>query len=84
MGQNGHGSLSYRTSRRAQLQRAIGDLGEVLERKSRGGGRFPAAGWYADIAGELHYLGDHQGVAFVTIARLVEAADELEDEPAPS
>jgi hypothetical protein len=71
-----HGSLSYSTSRRAQLQRALGDLGEVLDRVNRGGGEFPAAGWYCRIGDGVLYLGDHTGVAFVTIAKLQEPEDE--------
>lgn len=68
----GVSSLSYSSSRRAQLQRELGDIGEVLPRVSRGGGEFPAAGWYARIGDELLYLGDHTAVAFVQIAKLLE------------
>lgn len=67
-----HGSLAYRTSRQAQLQRELGELGDVLPRIARGGGEFRAAGWYARVDGTLIYLGDHFGVAYVTIAKLLE------------
>lgn len=64
-------SLAH-ASRRAQLQHALGDVGEVLPRRARGGEGFRAAGWYAKVGEELVYLGDHTGVAYVTIARLLE------------
>ena len=56
-------------TRRAELQAALGALGEVHPRRARGDEDHPAAGWYATIAGELVFLGDHTHVAFVTIAR---------------
>lgn len=59
-------------SRTAQLQRMLGDLGEVLPRFARGTPDHPAAGWYARMTdGKLLYLGDHTGVAFATIANLL-------------
>lgn len=72
-------SYGERASRQAQLQRALGDWGEVLPRVARGGGQYSAAGWYARIDGELFYLGDHTGVAFVTIARLIETLEAAEE-----
>lgn len=65
-------SLSYSASRKSQLQRELGDIGEVLPRVARGGGRYSAQGWYAEIAGELVFLGDHFNVALTTIARMLE------------
>lgn len=45
----------------------------MLPRVQRGGGVYPAAGWYARFPdGEQVYLGDHINVALVTIARLTE------------
>lgn len=70
--------MSDSGSHRMQLQRALGDLGEVLPRVPRGGGVHPAAGWYADIGGELIFLGDHTGVAFVAVHELVMAGAAAE------
>lgn len=80
-----HRSASYTLSRQAQLQRALGDIGTVLPRVARGGGEFSAAGWYARIGDEpppaaaddraLVYLGDHTGVAYVTIDKLTSPDD---------
>lgn len=46
----------------------LGDRGEVLPRISRGDARHPSAGWYAVIDEEEVFLGDHTGIAFVTIS----------------
>jgi hypothetical protein len=64
------------TSRRAALQRALGDAGTVLARIDRGHGPYKAAGWYALINGQLVYLGDHTGIAFVEIETLLAASKE--------
>jgi hypothetical protein len=58
-------------SQRAQLQRALGDAGEVLARVERGSTNRPAQGWYAVVKGEEVFLGDHVAVGFVTIARML-------------
>lgn len=59
-------------SRRAELQRLIGDAGVILERQKRGTPERPAAGWYArlEASGELVYLGDHTLLAVRTIDAL--------------
>jgi hypothetical protein len=67
-------SFGKTASHQAQLQRALGELGEVLPRVFRGSSEFPAAGWYARVDGEAHFLGDHTGLAFVSIAKLAEKA----------
>ena len=61
-------SFAATASRRDQLQRMLGERGEVLPRISRGTPEHPAAGWYARIDGEEVYLGDHTGIAFASIA----------------
>jgi hypothetical protein len=58
-------------SRRAELQRLIGDAGVILERQKRGTPERPAAGWYARLGtGELVFLGDHTLLAVRTIDSL--------------
>jgi hypothetical protein len=69
-------SFAATASRRAQLQRMLGDRGEVLPRISRGTAEHPAAGWYATIDGEEVYLGDHAGIAFATIANRLNGKDQ--------
>jgi hypothetical protein len=65
-------SFSIHASRRDQLQRMLGDDGEVLPRVSRGSSEFPAAGWYARVkTGKLEYLGDHFEIAIQKIAELI-------------
>lgn len=59
-------------SRRAELQRMLGELGEVLPRQVHGTPERPAQGWYAQLADEVVFLGDYTGIAYLTIARLRE------------
>jgi len=64
-------SFAYKASRQAQLQRMLGDRGEVLPRVARGTAQHPAQGWYARLAsGKLLYLGDHFPIACGTITSL--------------
>jgi hypothetical protein len=64
-------SFSKAASRQAQLQRELGELGEVLPRRPRGEGRYRAAGWYTKLAdGKVFFLGDNTIVALQTIAKL--------------
>lgn len=62
----------HKASRRAQLQRQLGEIGTVLERVPRAGGRYRWQGWYAEIGGELVYLGDHFPGACAMIDRMLE------------
>lgn len=73
-------SFSKAANRQALLQRELGELGTVLQRRPRGEGAYRAAGWYAKLAeGKLVYLGDNTTVAIVTIAKLREKLlDEVE------
>jgi hypothetical protein len=66
-------SFSKAASRQAQLQRELGELGEVLPRMPRGEGIYRAAGWYAKLTdGKIFFLGDNSIVALQTIAKLHE------------
>jgi hypothetical protein len=60
-------------SRRGQLQRLLGDVGEVLPRQSHGNPLRPAAGWYARMhaSGEVVFLGDYESLASHRIVQLV-------------
>jgi hypothetical protein len=57
-------------SGRAQLQRELGELGEVMPYMYRGAGACLGPGWYARIDGEMIFLGGHLAMAFVSIAQL--------------
>jgi hypothetical protein len=59
-------------SRRAELQRLLGELGTVLPRQAHGTLERPAQGWYATINEETIFLGDYAALAIVAISRLVE------------
>lgn len=60
-------------SRRAELQRLLGDNGEILPWRARGTPTLRAAGWYARMAdGKLRFLGDHTPVAMEAIRRLAD------------
>jgi hypothetical protein len=59
-------------SRRGELQRLLGDHGEVLPRIAHGTPARPAQGWYAHIGNETVFLGDYSSIAAVTIARMTE------------
>ena len=63
-------------SRRAELQRLLGDAGVILERQKRGTAERPAAGWYArlDATGELVFLGDHTLLAMRSIDALTSSS----------
>lgn len=60
-------------SRRAELQRELGDVGEVLERQNHGTVDMPAQGWYALVAatGDVVFLGDYTAIALNKIRTLV-------------
>ncbi len=59
-------------SRRAELQRMLGDRGEVLPRISTATEDMPAQGWYARMAhdGRIVFFGDNTRLAIIRIARL--------------
>jgi hypothetical protein len=61
-------------SKRGELQRMLGELGEVLPRQNHGTPQRPAQGWYARIAssGEVVFLGDYHHLAGAKLAQLVE------------
>lgn len=60
-------------SKRGELQRMLGELGEVMPRQNHGTTQRPAQGWYARLAsGEVVFLGDYHHLAGVRIAQLVE------------
>lgn len=66
-------------SRRGELQRLLGDAGEVLPRMPRGTFTMPAQGWYARMAdGELRFLGDHSPIAAHVIRRLADPTVPLD------
>lgn len=54
-------------TKRSELQRTLGDRGEMLARVMRGNATYPAAGWYAIVNGQLFYFGDHTGVALAVM-----------------
>lgn len=60
-------------NRTDELQRLLGDAGEVLPRVSHGSLDFPAQGWYAKLKrdGKLYYLGDYSSLAGARIAQLL-------------
>jgi hypothetical protein len=57
---------------RPQLQRELGELGEVLPYMFRAVGECKAPGWYARVDGELVYLGGHFVMACQAIGKLLE------------
>jgi hypothetical protein len=58
-------------TRRAELQRLLGERGTVLPRVEHGTPELPAQGWYADLTnGQRVFLGDYSMLAAVTIANL--------------
>lgn len=59
-------------SRRAELQRMLGDRGEILPRISTATEEMPAQGWYARMAegGRIVFFGDNTRLATIHIARL--------------
>ena len=60
-------------SRRGELQRLLGEQGEILPRISIATVQMPAQGWYARMAdGELTFLGDNTRLANQYIERLLE------------
>jgi hypothetical protein len=66
-------SATYNRSRRAQLQRLMGDMGVVLEHQAHGTIERPAQGWYAQLAdGKLVFLGDYAMLAAMKIRKLHE------------
>jgi hypothetical protein len=69
---NGNGQRDR--SRRGELQRLLGELGEVLPRQSHGTPQRPAQGWYAELrTGEVVFLGDYEALASHRIVQLVTA-----------
>lgn len=73
MPREGHRSVSMRDrSKRAELQRLLGEIGTVLPRVERGSIEKPAQGWYARVEGKLVFLGDHTALAAAGIQKLVE------------
>ena len=63
----------YDRSRRAELQRLLGDIGTVLPHQKRGTVTRRAQGWYAELtSGKIVFLGDHSLVAALTIQKLHE------------
>ena len=59
-------------SRRAELQRLLGDRGVVLPRVAHGTIATPAQGWYARMNdGELRFFGDHASLAAVKISVMI-------------
>ncbi|HWY91078.1 MAG TPA: hypothetical protein VNY31_10440 [Solirubrobacteraceae bacterium] len=63
-------------SRRGELQRLLGERGEVLPRIAHGTPNRPAQGWYARIGEEEVFLGDYSSIAVVTIARMLESVTQ--------
>lgn len=58
-------------SRRAELQRLLGERGTVLPRVAHGTPETPAQGWYAELPdGSLRFLGDYTSLAAVAIASM--------------
>lgn len=59
-------------SRRGELNRLLGALGDVLPRQETGTFERPAAGWYAVMAGDgrLEFLGHSELIAAVKIREL--------------
>ena len=63
-------------TRRAELQRLLGERGEVLPRVAHGSSEFPAQGWYARLLdGVVVFLGDFVAIAGARICRLIEEED---------
>jgi hypothetical protein len=74
-------------SRRGELQRMLGELGEVLPRVAHGNLEHPAQGWYARIdagprAGEELFLGDYSMLAGRRITELVSEVNGAKLRPA--
>jgi hypothetical protein len=67
-------SDDYDRSKRAQLQRIMGEMGTVLPHSPHGTVERPAQGWYARLAtGKLIFLGDSAMLAAGKIRKLYEA-----------
>jgi hypothetical protein len=67
-------------SRRYELQRLLGDLGEILPRVECATPARPAKGWYARLSdGKIRFLGDNTRIAALAIAKLIgqDATQEL-------
>jgi len=63
------------STRRGELQQALGDLGFVPARQDHGTPARRAQGWYAELHdGRDVFLGDYTALALVTIAELRKAA----------
>lgn len=58
-------------TRRAELQRMLGERGTVLPRVEHGTPERPAQGWYAELVdGKTVFLGDYSMLAVIAIANL--------------
>ncbi len=67
------GSVKRDRSRRAELQRLLGERGTVLPRLPHGTVDLPAQGWYAKMPdGAVVFLGDYVALATAAIDDLVE------------
>ena len=65
-------SIPPSRNRIGELQRLLGDAGEVLPRVAHGSPQYPAQGWYARLTdGKVHYLGDYSSLASQRIAQLL-------------
>ena len=59
------------STRRGELQQALGDLGFVAARQDHGTPGRRAQGWYAELHdGRDVFLGDYTALALLTIAEL--------------
>ena len=65
-------------SRRYELQRLLGDYGEVLPRVEQASAARPAKGWYARLTdGKVRFFGDNVPIATLAIAKFLEQDGEL-------